>query len=177
MIEYPKAFAFSVSHTTRKPRNGEEDGREYHFVTREEIMCGIEAGEFLEHTQFSGNYYGTSKSAVQSVLSQDRICALDLDIQGVINLKKTNLDPIFCFIKPPTLESLEKRLRDRGSETEDSLSKRLATAKVELEYEENVKNAFDFVIVNDHLESAYEKLKTILIPQINLVSAKSMNGN
>jgi guanylate kinase len=176
MAEYPKAFAFSVSHTTRKPRKGEENGREYHFVSREEIQRGINAGEFLEHAQFSGNYYGTSKSAVDAVLSQGRICALDIDIQGVINLKKTNLNPIFCFIKPPSLESLEKRLRERGTETEESLAKRLDTAKVELEYEKNEKNAFDFVIVNDDLESAYDKLKVILIPQISLVVINGTNG-
>jgi guanylate kinase len=176
MAEYPKAFAFSVSHTTRKPRKGEENGREYHFVSREEIQRGINAGEFLEHAQFSGNYYGTSKSAVDAVLSQGRICALDIDIQGVINLKKTNLNPIFCFIKPPSLESLEKRLRERGTETEVSLAKRLDTAKVELEYEKNEKNAFDFVIVNDDLESAYDKLKVILIPQISLVVINGTNG-
>jgi guanylate kinase len=176
MAEYPKAFAFSVSHTTRKPRKGEENGREYHFVSREEIQRGINAGEFLEHAQFSGNYYGTSKSAVDAVLSQGRICALDIDIQGVINLKKTNLNPIFCFIKPPSLESLEKRLRERGTETEESLAKRLDTAKVELEYEKNEKNAFDFVIVNDDLESTYDKLKVILIPQISLVVINGTNG-
>lgn len=176
MAEFPKAFAFSVSHTTRKPRSGEENGREYHFVTREEIMRGIEAGEFLENAQFSGNYYGTSKSAVESVLSQGRICALDIDIQGVINLKKTDLNPVFCFIKPPSMESLEKRLRERGTETEESLNKRLETAKIELEYEKNEKKAFDFVIVNDDLDSAYEKLKVILIPQINLVITNGTNG-
>ena len=170
MAEYPKAFAFSVSHTTRKPRAGEQDGREYHFVTQEEIKRGIEKGEFLEHAQFSGNYYGTSKRAVEHVLASGRICALDIDIQGVINLKKTDLNPIFCFIKPPSMESLEKRLRERGTETEESLNKRLNTALVELEYEKSEKNAFDYVIVNDNLEQAYEKLKTILMPQINLVT-------
>lgn len=170
MVEFPKAFAFSVSHTTRKPRPGEENGREYHFVTVDEIKRGIDAGEFLEHAQFSGNFYGTSKRAVENVLSSGRICALDIDIQGVINLKKTDLNPIYCFVKPPSLESLEKRLRERGTETDDSLKKRLDTAKVELEYEKNEPNAFDYVIVNDNLDQAYEKLKAILMPLIDLVS-------
>jgi guanylate kinase len=170
MAEFPMAFAFSVSHTTRKPRPGEENGREYHFVTIDEIKRGIDAGEFLEHAQFSGNFYGTSKRAVENVLSSGRICALDIDIQGVINLKKTDLNPIYCFVKPPSLESLEKRLRERGTETDDSLKKRLDTAKVELEYEKNEPNAFDYVIVNDNLDQAYEKLKAILMPLIDLVS-------
>ena len=120
MAEYPNAFAFSVSHTTRKPRPGEENGKDYHYVSREEILAGIENGEFLEYAEFSGNYYGTSKKAVETVLSSGRICALDVDIQGVKNLKKTDLNPVYLFIKPPSLETLETRLRERGTETEDS---------------------------------------------------------
>ena len=170
MAEYPNAFAFSVSHTTRKPRPGEENGKDYHYVSREEILAGIENGEFLEYAEFSGNYYGTSKKAVETVLSSGRICALDVDIQGVKNLKKTDLNPVYLFIKPPSLETLETRLRERGTETEDSLNKRLDTAKYELEFEKNEKNAFDHVIVNDNLDVAYEKLKGILGTQIAQVS-------
>ena len=171
MAEYPNAFAFSVSHTTRKPRAGEENGREYYFVTRDEMLVSIKNGEFLEHAEFSGNMYGTSKKAVETVLSSGRICALDIDIQGVRNLKKTDLNPIYCFIKPPSLEILEKRLRDRGTETEESLNKRLETAKHELDYEQN-EDAFDHIIINDNLETAYEKLKNVLTPQISQVSAQ-----
>ena len=103
--------------------------------------------------------YGTSKKAVQDVLSSGRICVLDVDIQGVKNLKKTDLNPLYLFIKPPSLGELEKRLRDRGTETEESLQKRLDTAKLELDYEKSEINAFDHVIVNDDLESAYTSLK------------------
>ena len=168
MAEYPTAFAFSVSHTTRKPRAGELDGREYHFVSREDILKAIENHEFLEHAEFSGNIYGTSKRAVQTVLSSGRICALDVDIEGVRNLKKTDLNPIYCFVKPPSLEVLEARLRERNTETPESLSKRLERAKVELEFE-RVENSFDHVIVNDNLDAAYAKLKDILISQIDQV--------
>jgi guanylate kinase len=170
MNEYPSAFAFSVSHTTRKPRAGEENGREYHFVTREEMQKAIENDEFLEHAEFSGNMYGTSKRAVQNVLSSGRICALDVDIQGVKSLKKSDLNPIYCFVKPPSLESLEKRLRERGTETDESLKKRLDTAKIELDYEKNEPNAFDHVIVNDNLDVAYSKLKDILKSQIDQIT-------
>lgn len=162
MDEYPLVFAFSVSHTTRSPRQGEQHGREYHFVTRDEMNKLIAEQQFLEHAQFSGNLYGTSKKAVIDVLSSGRVCVLDVDIQGVRSLKKTDLNPLFLFIKPPTLDDLEKRLRQRGTETEESLQKRLATAKLELEYEKSEKNAFDFVIVNDNLESAYLKLKKLV---------------
>jgi guanylate kinase len=170
MAEFPNAFAFSVSHTTRKPRPGEENGREYHFVTREEMLVAIENQDFLESAEFSGNLYGTSKKSVTDVLNSGRICALDIDIQGVKNLKKTDLNPIYCFVKPPSMESLERRLRDRGTETEDSLKKRLDTALLELEYEKNEPNAFDHVIVNDNLDDAYEKLKEILKKQIDQIN-------
>jgi guanylate kinase len=170
MTEFPNAFAFSVSHTTRKPRPGEQNGREYHFVTRDEILAAIANNEFLENAEFSGNLYGTSKKSVADVLQSGRICALDIDIQGVKNLKNTDLNPIYVFVKPPSMELLEKRLRDRGTETEDSLRKRLDTALLELEYERSEPNAFDHVIVNDNLEAAYEKLKDILRKQIDQVN-------
>jgi guanylate kinase len=175
MTEYPDSFAFSVSHTTRKPRPGELNGREYHFVEKDEMNKAISNGEFLEHAQFSGNMYGTSRKAVEDVLKSGRICALDVDVQGVINLKKTQLDPIFCFIKPPSLEDLETRLKARGTETDESLRKRLETAERELEYERMSKDAFDHVIVNDDLEKCYETLKQILQEQINLVKDKNNN--
>jgi len=169
MNEHPNAFAFSVSHTTRKPREGEKDGREYHFVTREHMLQAVENQEFLEHAEFSGNIYGTSKKAVEDVLASGRICALDVDIQGVLSLKKTSLNPIYLFIKPPSMDILEKRLRDRGTETDESIRKRLDTALRELEYEKRG-DLFDYVIVNDNLDLAYEKLKEILKPQIILVT-------
>lgn len=115
---------------------------------------------------FTGNLYGTSKKSVENVLSSGKICALDIDIQGVKNIKKTNLNPIYVFIKTPSLEDLEKRLRNRGTETDESLKRRLDTAKVELQYEQSDKNAFDYIIINDDLEKAYAKLKTILKEQI-----------
>ena len=119
-----------------------------------------------------GNMYGTSKFAVETVLSSGRLCTLDVDIQGVKNLKKTNLNPIYCFVKAPSLDILEKRLKERGTESEESLRKRLERAKVELDYEKNEKGAFDFIIVNDDVNIAYDKLKKILSEQIALVSAK-----
>lgn len=172
MKEYPNTFAFSVSHTTRKPRPGEQNGKDYYFVTREEMCRMVEAGDFLEHAEFSGNMYGTSKFAVETVLSSGRLCTLDVDIQGVKNLKKTNLNPIYCFVKAPSLDILEKRLRERGTESEESLRKRLERAKVELDYEKNEKGAFDFIIVNDDVNIAYDKLKKILSEQIALVGVK-----
>merc|ERR1712098_787565 len=108
MLEkYTSFFGFSVSHTTRKPREGEEDGKAYHFVTKEAMEAAVGRGEFIEHAVFAANMYGTSKAAVESVRSKGVICILDIDIQGVMSTKKTDLNPNYVFIKPPSLEELE----------------------------------------------------------------------
>jgi guanylate kinase len=160
--EYRDMFAFSISHTTRLPHESEQNGREYYFVTREEMIKLIDQDEFLEHTQFFGNMYGTSKKAVQDVLSSGRVCVLIVDINGVQNLIKTSLNPMFVFIKPPRLDELEQRLRKRGTETEESLQMRLNIAKTELDYVKTEKSIFDAIIVNDNLESAYLELKKFI---------------
>ena len=151
MAEYGEYFGFSVSHTTRQPRPGEEDGKDYHFVTKEQMQELISAGEFIENATFSGNNYGTSKASVEDVLTRGKICILDIDVQGVKAVKETDLTPLFVFIKPPSLDTLEERLRSRGTETEESLSKRLGAAAAEMEYGEAEGN-FDTIIVNDDLE-------------------------
>ena len=121
MAEFGEYFGFSVSHTTRQPRPGEEEGRDYHYVTRETMQQLVEEGQFIENAQFSGNMYGTSKTAVEDVLANGKICILDIDVQGVKAVKGTDLSPLLVFIKPPSLETLEERLRARGTETEESL--------------------------------------------------------
>jgi len=172
MSEFPQLFAFSVSHTTRKPRAGEVNGKNYHFVERERMLEQISKNEFLEHMEFSGNIYGTSKKSITDVLSSGRICALDVDIKGVISMKQTNLNPIYFFIKPPCMETLEHRLRSRGTETEESLKMRLDTAKRELEYVMAEVDTFHYIIVNDDLDMAYELLKKHLSSQINQAQLK-----
>ncbi|KAG4093572.1 guanylate kinase [Neocallimastix lanati (nom. inval.)] len=159
--KYPGKFGFSISHTTRKPREGEEDGVSYYFVTREEFLKLIDENAFIEHAEFSGNMYGTSLQAVRSVGESGKICVLDIDQQGVRSVKKTDLNPLFVFIKPPSLEILEQRLRDRNTETEESLQKRLSAAKAELEYGETP-GVHDIIIVNDDLEVAFNQLEEFL---------------
>ncbi|XP_043832939.1 guanylate kinase isoform X1 [Dromiciops gliroides] len=163
--EYGNIFGFSVSHTTRSPRPGEENGKDYHFVTREEMQRDIDAGEFIEHAEFSGNMYGTSKAAVQAVQAMNRICVLDIDLQGVRNIKKTELHPIYISIQAPSLDILEKRLRDRKTETEESLKKRLAAAARDMESSQEP-NLFDLIIINDDLEEAYMTLRKVLAEEI-----------
>ncbi|XP_042869372.1 guanylate kinase-like isoform X1 [Penaeus japonicus] len=163
--EYGPHFGFSVSHTTRSPRPGEEHGKHYFFVSRSEMEKAISGGEFIEHAVFSGNMYGTSKKAVKDVLASGRICILDIDTQGVMQVKNTDLKPHYVFIKPPSLEDLEKRLRARGTETEESLAKRLNTAQRELEYGA-VPGNFDKIIVNDVVDKAYSELREFILPDI-----------
>uniref|UniRef100_A0A3P9PPQ8 Guanylate kinase n=1 Tax=Poecilia reticulata TaxID=8081 RepID=A0A3P9PPQ8_POERE len=161
MKDHEGVFGFSVSHTTRNPRPGEEDGKDYHFTTREAMQEGIDNGEFIENAEFSGNMYGTSKAAVEDVRAKNLICILDVDIQGVKRIKETDLDPIYISIQPPSMEILEKRLRDRQTETEESLEKRLEAARIDMELSKEP-GVFDIVIINDDLEKAYEELKEIL---------------
>ncbi|KAG6861346.1 hypothetical protein C0995_001325 [Termitomyces sp. Mi166 len=152
--EFPDKFGFSVSHTTRSPRPGEVDGKQYHFVTAQRFRELLPQGAFIEHAEFSGNFYGTSFQAVRSVQELGRRCILDIDAQGVRQIKNTNLDPVYLFISPPSLAVLRARLHQRGTETETAVQKRLATALEEIEYAKQP-NVHDFVIVNDDLERAY----------------------
>uniref|UniRef100_A0A8C7XBL0 Guanylate kinase n=1 Tax=Oryzias sinensis TaxID=183150 RepID=A0A8C7XBL0_9TELE len=168
MKDHEGVFGFSVSHTTRNPRPGEEDGKDYHFTTRELMQEGIDNGEFIENAEFSGNMYGTSKAAVEDVRAKNLICILDVDIQGVRRIKETDLNPIYISIQPPSIEILEQRLRDRQTETEDSLQKRLEAARIDMELSKEP-GVFDVVIINDDLERAYEELKDILNEEIQKV--------
>jgi len=171
--DHEGVFGFSVSHTTRNPRPGEEDGKDYHFTTREAMQEGIENGDFIENAEFSGNMYGTSKAAIEDVQAQNLICILDVDIQGVKRIKETDLNPIYISIQPPSMEILEKRLRDRQTETEESLQKRLEAARIDMELSKEP-GVFDVVIINDDVERAYEELKDVLKEEIQKVKeAKS----
>lgn len=127
-------FGFSVSHTTRQPREGEKDGVHYNFTTVDQIKKDIEAGKFIEYAEVHGKYYGTSVAAVEDVQKAGKICILDIDVQGVQKVKKSSLNPIYIFISPPSREELEKRLRGRGTETEEQIKVRLANASKELDY-------------------------------------------
>ena len=169
MNEFPNIFGFSVSHTTRKPRVGEVDEVNYHYITHDDFLLGKERGEFIEIAEFSGNMYGTSKMAVQTIQEKGQICILDLEMQGVEQIKKIQeLDPHYIFIRPPSIEELERRLKERKTETDESMTKRLTAAKIDLEYVTNSKN-FDIVIVNDDIDKATQKLKSFIIEDIEKV--------
>ena len=154
-------IGFCVSHTTRMPRRGEVEGFHYHFVTAEEFLRLRQVGAFVEVAIFAGNRYGTSKMVISNVLKQEKLCLLDIDMQGVTSLKGTNFNPLYIFIKPPSLATLEERLRDRGTESEDDVRKQLVAARAEVIYAD-VLGSYDHIIVNDDLEAAYSQLKSIV---------------
>ncbi|KAI1915712.1 guanylate kinase [Ophidiomyces ophidiicola] len=160
--EYPDRFSFSVSHTTRSPRGGEQDGREYYFTNKDSFLQLVDEKGFIEHAQFGGNYYGTSIKAVKDIGDLGRVCILDIEMEGVKQVKRSDLNARFIFLAPPSMEELERRLRGRGTETEDSLSKRLAQAKNELEFAKEP-GAHDKIVVNDDLETAYQSVKDWIV--------------
>lgn len=151
-------FGFSVSHTSRKPREGEVDGTHYNFSTVETMKAEISAGKFIEYAEVHGNYYGTSVEAVKSVQSEGKICILDIDCQGVRNVKKSSLNPYYIFIAPPSMEDLESRLRGRGTEREDDIQKRLANAAGEMAY--GKVGEFDKYLINANLSEALDELSS-----------------
>ncbi|KAJ9607694.1 guanylate kinase [Cladophialophora chaetospira] len=176
--KHPDLFGFSVSHATRKPRPGEVDGTHYHFVPVEKFESMIAEDAFLEHAKFGGNYYGSSKKAVQDVAEGrgkdinggvaegKRICIFDIEMEGVKQLKKSPLEPRICFIQPPSVEILEQRLRGRGDTDEASIQKRLAQAKNEIEYcKTEGKN--DKVIINDDLDRTFNELDEWVMKDIS----------
>ncbi|XP_015070867.1 guanylate kinase 2 isoform X2 [Solanum pennellii] len=161
MKEFPSMFGFSVSHTTRAPREKEQNGFHYHFSDSSVMEREIKDGKFLEFASVHGNLYGTSVEAVEVVADAGKRCILDIDVQGARSVRASSLEAIFIFISPPSFEELEKRLRARATETEEQIQKRLRNARAELEQGKS-SGLFDHILVNDDLESCYENLKNIL---------------
>ncbi|TFK32791.1 guanylate kinase/L-type calcium channel beta subunit [Crucibulum laeve] len=158
--EFPDKFGFSVSHTTRDPRPGEEHGKHYFFVTHSHFEDLIKENAFIEHAQFSGNRYGTSFETVRNIQQQGRRCILDIEAQGVRQIKQTSLNPVYLFISPPSMATLRSRLQQRGTESEASVQKRLNTAIAEIQYAKEP-NVHDLVIINDDLDRAYDLFKKV----------------
>lgn len=153
-------FGFSCSHTTRTRRPGEEDGVHYHFTSREEFEDGISKDKFLEYAYVHNNIYGTSKEAVEAVASSGKCCILDIDVQGARQVRASGLPAIFVFIGPPSLEELEHRLRNRGTESEEQITTRLRNAKEELASIEEP-GLYDYVLINTNLQDCLAELRKI----------------
>jgi guanylate kinase len=161
MADLP-GLAFSVSHTTREPRSGERNGCDYHFVNRDQFIAlrDQQPSGFLEWAEVHGNFYGTSRQDVEARLADGMDVVLDIDVQGAAQICQ-NAEPVTVFIAPPSINELERRLRGRGTETEESLKTRLANAAEEMQYAD----AYTYLIVNDRLDDAVESLRSIIIAE------------
>ena len=151
-------LVYSISCTTRQPRENELDGREYKFITHEEFLKGINENLFLEYAQVHDNFYGTLKADVIKELESGKNVLLEIDVQGALQIKNKIPEAILIFVDVPSIQELERRLRDRHTETEAALQIRLSNAVKELE----LKNKYDFIIVNDDLKTACENLRKII---------------
>jgi guanylate kinase len=151
---------FSVSYTTRGKRPGEEDGKDYHFVTEEEFMRMANAQEFAEWAKVHNHRYGTSIATVNRAIEGGIDCLFDIDYQGGRQIRqKWPTDSVLCFILPPSIAELERRLRQRATESEEIIHARLGVAHKELFHYAD----YDYLVVNDRLEDAYEQLRSIYI--------------
>lgn len=151
-------LAFSVSVTTRAPRSGEVDGQDYYFIDWEHYNAMIEDGALLEHAEFAGNGYGTPKAPVLQLMEQGRQVLLDIDVQGAAQVKSAMPESITVFLSPPSMEELERRLRDRGTETEEKILQRLETARHEL----TLIDSYDYCIINHDVSASALQLNEII---------------
>ena len=148
----------SVSATTRNPREGEEEGVSYYFMSDEQFVQAVGEGGFLEHASVHGNYYGTPKAPVMSQLKAGRDVILEIDVQGAMQVKESYPDGVFIFILPPSVDALRSRIMHRGTESEEDIQVRLGAAQREMEYLEH----YDYYVVNDDLEKAVDSVKKIM---------------
>ncbi|MAT59951.1 MAG: guanylate kinase [Ignavibacteriae bacterium] len=158
-----KELDFSVSATTRKRRENETDGKDYFFISEEEFKKKIDAQEFIEWERFYDYYYGTLKSFVDDEIDSGKSVVLEVDVNGAVNIKKNYPSAVLIFIMPPSFEELKNRLINRSTETESDLKKRIERA----EYEFTYKDKFDYVVINDKLEDAVNKVYEIIEKEIN----------
>ena len=158
----------SVSATTRNPRPGEINGVHYFFLTKEDFKNRIKSGEFLEWAEFSGNFYGTNKNFVEKMLKDGQNIILEIEVQGALQVKNKLQEAILIFIEPPSFEELKSRLLKRSTESEEEIQKRLAVVKTEL----HQKKEFNYVMVNDNLDTAFKNLENIILKEIDGIKNK-----
>lgn len=170
MERYQSKLDLSVSHTSRIPRPGEVDGIQYYFrdkkILEEQIADG--SFKFIEYAIVHGNLYGTSLDAVKSIHDKNKVCILDVDVEGLRQLKANKFPAKYIFILPPSLEELEKRLRCRGTETEEQITLRTRNAKEEVAFSRE-KDIFDHLLVNDNLDTAVNELCTLALGWFPLI--------
>ncbi|MBQ4405249.1 MAG: guanylate kinase [Selenomonadaceae bacterium] len=157
LTDLPK-IAYSISATTRNPRPGEIDGKEYYFLSVDEFKSWISEEKFLEYAEVYGNFYGTPLNKIEERLSRGEDILLEIDVQGALNVKKKCPKGVYIFLLPPSLEELKNRIEGRGTENPESLARRLKNAVAEIK----IGLEYDYVVVNDDINAAAEQIKAIL---------------
>lgn len=163
------SFYYSISATTRAPREGEQDGVNYHFITKEEFEQRIAQGGMLEYAQYCGNYYGTPKKEVEQMRDAGRDVILEIEVEGAMKVRALCPDAVFLFIAPPSVEELRRRLNKRGTEAAEVIEERVSQAARELPYA----NRYDYIIVNGELEKAIQDFRTV----VRAEKLRTKNGN
>ena len=158
LLERRKNVYFSVSATTREPRPGELDGIHYHFMDVDSFRKWIAKEQFLEYAEYVGNFYGTPKKYVDAAMNEGKDVILDIEVQGAIQVTSKRPDTVRIFIAPPSWSELERRLTERGTDTEEKIQKRLLRAKVEFQ----TAHTYDYFVINDTVENAVEELNAIM---------------
>ena len=161
LIQKYDDYALSISVTTRKPREGERDGIEYFFKTKEEVETMIENDEFLEYARYVDNYYGTPRFYVEEMLAKGKNVILEIEIQGAMQIKAKNPEAVLVFVTPPSFEELRNRLVGRGTETADVIESRLRRASEEAEG----MLSYDYILVNDQVEDCVDRLHQIILSE------------
>jgi len=161
LLKEVKGISRSISMTTRKPRKGERSGKDYYFVTEKQFKDLIRKKNFLEWARNFGHFYGTPRAIVEKTINKSKDIILSIDVQGAMQIKKTTPGAVFIFISPPSFEELKKRLRKRNTDHKHSISKRLRTAKKELNYI----SKYDYIVINDSINKAIGKLKAIIMAE------------
>ena len=163
LIQRHPELYFSISATTRQPRPGEIEGQHYYFVTRDKFEQMVAADELLEWAEYAGNCYGTPRRQVQQQIQQGRIVILEIEVVGARKINQTFPTALRIFILPPSLAELERRIRDRGQDTEEAIARRLTQAQAEI----NAADEFDVQMVNDDLKTALFRLESIIFARAN----------
>ncbi|MBC2367021.1 guanylate kinase [Listeria booriae] len=152
------SFEYSISMTTRKPREGEVEGVDYYFRTKEQFEQAIQDGKMLEYAQYVGNYYGTPLDYVEEILADGKDVFLEIEVQGALQVRQAMPDGIFIFLTPPDLSELKNRIIGRGTESMDVVEERMTEARKEIE----MMNSYDYAVVNDIVDNAVQKIKGIV---------------
>ncbi|WP_347860641.1 guanylate kinase [Salimicrobium sp. PL1-032A] len=161
LFEQDTELRYSISMTTRNPREGEVDGTDYFFKSREEFEKLVSEGELIEYAEYANNYYGTPKAYVEQTLEEGKDVFLEIEVNGALQVRENFPEGVFVFLIPPSLEELKDRIVSRGTETEDKIKARLEAARGEID----MMDKYDYVVVNDNIDHAVKKVQSIVVSE------------